>query len=122
MQKNGNSRHTGIVPNISDLYYADLEPVIGSEQGGERPVIILQNNKGNRFSPTVIIAPLTTKIIKKSIPVHAKVNAEGLRSTSLVLLEQIRTIDKQRIRQYIGAVSADEMREIEQAIIVSLDL
>ena len=105
-----------------ELYYADLEPVIGSEQGGERPVIILQNNKGNRFSPTVIIAPLTTKIIKKSIPVHAKVNAEGLRSTSLVLLEQIRTIDKQRIRQYIGAVSADEMREIEQAIIVSLDL
>ena len=105
-----------------ELYYADLEPVLGSEQGGERPVVVLQNDKGNRYSPTVIIAPLTTKIVKNALPVHVRIKAPGLRATSLALLEQIRTIDKQRIRQYIGAVSEDEMREIEQATFVSLGI
>ena len=94
-----------------ELYYAYLEPVIGSEQGGERPVVILQNNRGNRYSPTVIVAPLTTKLVKRTLPVHVKVTAAGLRSTSLILLEQIRTIDKQRLRQYIGEVTVEEMRE-----------
>ena len=103
-----------------ELYYAYLEPVIGSEQGGERPVVILQNNRGNRYSPTVIVAPLTTKLVKRTLPVHVKVTAAGLRSTSLVLLEQIRTIDKQRLRQYIGEVTVEEMREIEQAVLNSL--
>ena len=102
-----------------ELYYAYLEPVIGSEQGGERPVVILQNNRGNRYSPTVIVAPLTTKLVKRTLPVHVKVTAAGLRSTSLVLLEQIRTIDKQRLRQYIGEVTVEEMREIEQAVLIS---
>ena len=105
-----------------ELYYAYLEPVIGSEQGGERPVVILQNNRGNRYSPTVIVAPLTTKLVKRTLPVHVKVKAAGLRSTSLVLLEQIRTIDKQRLRQYIGEVTDEEMREIEQAVLISIGM
>ncbi len=105
-----------------ELYYAYLEPVIGSEQGGERPVVILQNNRGNRYSPTVIVAPLTTKLVKRTLPVHVKVTAAGLRSTSLVLLEQIRTIDKQRLRQYIGEVTDEEMREIEQAVLISIGM
>ena len=105
-----------------ELYYAYLEPVIGSEQGGERPVVILQNNRGNRYSPTVIVAPLTTKLVKRTLPVHVKVTAAGLRSTSLILLEQIRTIDKQRLRQYIGEVTVEEMREIEQAVLISIGM
>ena len=105
-----------------ELYYAYLEPVIGSEQGGERPVVILQNNRGNRYSPTVIVAPLTTKLVKRTLPVHVKVTAAGLRSTSLILLEQIRTIDKQRLRQYIGKVTVEEMREIEQAVLISIGM
>lgn len=105
-----------------ELYYAYLEPVIGSEQGGERPVVILQNNRGNRYSPTVIVAPLTTKLVKRTLPVHVKVTAAGLRSTSLILLEQIRTIDKQRLRQYIGEVTDEEMREIEQAVLISIGM
>ena len=75
-----------------DLYYAQLDPVIGSEQGGERPVLILQNNKGNHYSPTVIVAPLTTNIVRSSLPTHVELKTSGLHSTSLVLLEQIRTI------------------------------
>ena len=72
-----------------EIYYADLEPVLGSEQGGERPVVILQNNKGNRFSPTVIVAPLTTSLIKAPLPTHVEIHTEGLRCTSIALLEQI---------------------------------
>jgi mRNA interferase MazF len=105
-----------------ELYYANLDPVIGSEQGGERPVVILQNNKGNHYSPTVIVAPLTTKIGKPILPTHVEVNTEGLRSTSIVLLEQIKTIDKQRIIRYIGMVSQKDMRLIDQAILVSLEI
>lgn len=105
-----------------ELYYADLEPVLGSEQGGERPVVILQNNKGNHYSPTVIVAPLTTKTGKPILPTHVEVNTEGLRSTSIVLLEQIKTIDKQRIIRYIGMVSQKDMRLIDQAILVSLEI
>ena len=105
-----------------ELYYADLEPVIGSEQGGERPVVILQNNKGNQHSPTVIVAPLTTQKIKPRIPTHVMVSCPGLRASSLVLLEQIRTIDKQRMRNYIGVVSDAEMKEIEVAALASLGI
>ena len=105
-----------------ELYYADLEPVIGSEQGGERPVVVIQNNKGNRHSKTVIIAPLTTSPIKPPLPTHVEIHAEGLRSTSIVLLEQIRTIDKQRISRYIGSVSGSDMKQIEQAILISLEM
>ena len=105
-----------------ELYYADLEPVIGSEQGGERPVVVIQNNKGNRHSKTVIIAPLTTSAIKPTLPTHVEIYAEGLRSTSIVLLEQIRTIDKQRISRYVGSVSDSDMKQIEQAILISLEM
>ena len=105
-----------------ELYYADLEPVIGSEQGGERPVVILQNNKGNQHSPTVIVAPLTTQKIKPRLPTHVMVSSSGLRSSSLVLLEQIRTIDKQRMRNHIGAVTDTEMKEIEKAVLARVGI
>ncbi len=105
-----------------ELYYANLDPVIGSEQGGERPVVILQNNKGNHYSPTVIVAPLTTKTGKPILPTHVEVNTEGLRNTSIILLEQIRTIDKKRIKSYIGAVSDDKMKQIGNAILKSMGL
>ena len=105
-----------------ELYYADLEPVIGSEQGGERPVVILQNNKGHQHSPTVIVAPLTTQKIKPRLPTHVMVSTSGLRSSSLVLLEQIRTIDKKRMRNYIGTVTDDEMQEIEKAVLASVGI
>lgn len=105
-----------------ELYYADLEPVIGSEQGGERPVVILQNNKGNQHSPTVIVAPLTTQKIKPRLPTHVTVAGDGLRASSLILLEQIRTIDKQRMRNYIGTVTDAEMKEIEKAVLTSVGI
>ena len=105
-----------------ELYYADLEPVIGSEQGGERPVVILQNNKGNQHSPTVIVAPLTTQTIKPKLPTHVTVSGDGLRASSLILLEQIRTIDKKRMRNHIGTVTNDEMQEIEKAVLASLGI
>ena len=105
-----------------EIYYADLDPVIGSEQGGERPVIILQNNKGNRHSPTVIVAPLTSNRVKTTLPTHVEISAKGLRTTSLVLLEQIRTIDKQRISDYVGAVSDSDMKLIENAVLISLEI
>lgn len=105
-----------------ELYYADLEPVIGSEQGGERPVVVIQNNKGNRHSKTVIIAPLTTSAIKPTLPTHVEIYTEGLRRTSIVLLEQIRTIDKQRIGHYIGTVSDIDMRKIEEAVLISFGI
>jgi len=105
-----------------ELYYAQLDPVIGSEQGGERPVLILQNNKGNHYSPTVIVAPLTTSIVKSPLTTHVEISSSGLHSTSIVLLEQIRTIDKMRIKRYIGCVTAQDMKQIGQAIAISLGM
>ena len=105
-----------------EIYYADLEPVVGSEQGGQRPVVVLQNNKGNRFSPTVIVAPLTSHTVKPLLPTHVLVSAEGLHTKSLALLEQIRTIDKQRLKWYIGELSDCEMMMLEKAIMVGLGM
>ncbi len=105
-----------------EIYYADLDPVIGSEQGGERPVIILQNNKGNQFSNTVVIAPMTTSQIKPPLRTHVDLEAEGLRCTSNVLLEQVRTIDKQRICDYVGVTSDSDMIRIEKAILAELGM
>ena len=105
-----------------EIYYADLDPVVGSEQGGERPVVILQNNKGNQFSSTVIVAPLTTSRFKQPLPTHVEVYTDGLRCTSTVLLEQIRTIDKQRIGDYVSDISEFDMRQIEGAILYSLEI
>lgn len=107
-----------------DLYYANLNPYFGSEQGGTRPVLVLQNNVGNFFCPTLIVAPLTSKWIKKKeLPTHyALESVPELGLKSVVLLEQIKTIDKRRVLSYIGRVSREEMRAIDDALQVSLDI
>lgn len=105
-----------------DIYYADLNPIMGSEQGGVRPVLIIQNNKGNRHSPTVIIAPITARK-KPNIATHVKLNdVSFLKDTSVVLLEQIRTIDRKRLKDYMGTVPDDYMAAINRAIVISLGL
>lgn len=105
-----------------ELYYADLSPVIGSEQGGVRPVLVVQNDVGNKYSPTVIAAAVTSKIDKAKLPTHIELSAReyGLSKDSVVLLEQIRTLDKTRLKERIGQVSADQMRKINEALLVSL--
>ena len=107
-----------------DIYYADLRPVIGSEQGGIRPVLILQNNVGNRHSPTVIAAPITSKMGKPRLPTHVCLNrqANGLSCGSVILLEQLRTIDKSRLRERVGALDTSEMKQIDWALGVSVGL
>ena len=107
-----------------DLYYANLNPYFGSEQGGTRPVLVIQNNMGNFFCPTLIVAPLTSKWIKnKALPVHYTLESvQELGQKSVVLLEQIKTIDKRRILSYIGKVSREEMRAVDEALQVSLDI
>ena len=107
-----------------DIYYADLRPVIGSEQGGIRPVLILQNNVGNRHSPTVIAAPITSKLGKPRLPTHVSLNkhTEGLNRGSIILLEQLRTIDKSRLKGRIGALGTSEMKQIDWALGVSVGL
>ncbi len=108
--------------NRGEVYYADLSPVIGSEQGGYRPVLILQNNKGNRYSTTVIIAPISSKMTKNHLPTHVVIEAEFLEKKSMILLEQIRTIDKKRIDERLGILSNNIMDEVDQAIKTSLDI
>ena len=105
-----------------ELYYADLSPVIGSEQGGVRPVLVVQNDVGNKYSPRVIGAAVTSKIDKVKLPTHIELSAReyGLSKDSVVLLEQIRTLDKTRLKERIGQVSADKMRKINEALLVSL--
>ena len=107
-----------------DIYYADLSPVIGSEQGGLRPVLIVQNDVGNRYSPTVIAAAITSKLGKTKLPTHIDVYAEkvGLQRDSVVLLEQIRTLDKQRLKEKMGHLDDEFMTEINNAIAVSFGL
>lgn len=98
-----------------EVFYADLSPVVGSEQGGVRPVLIVQNDIGNRFSPTVIAAAITSKQDKTNLPTHIPVKAGtgGLSRDSVVLLEQIRTLDKHRLRERAGRVGAEEMRKVD---------
>ena len=107
-----------------DIYYADLSPVVGSEQGGMRPVLIVQNDMGNRYSPTVIAAAITSRKFKTELPTHIRVSADGcgLAKDSIVLLEQVRTIDKTRLREHMGALGTDEMGRIDRALSVSLGL
>ncbi len=107
-----------------DIYYANLNPFVGSEQGGKRPVLVLQNNDGNYFAPTLIVAPMTTKVCKKKeLPTHYILKKAGaLKHPSIVLLEQIRTIDKSRVLSYQGKVTQEQMREIDDYICTSLDL
>ena len=107
-----------------DIYYADLSPVVGSEQGGVRPVLIVQNDVGNRFSPTVIAAAITSQQDKSRLPTHIKLSAEnsGLAKNSIVLLEQIRTIDKKRLQEKMGQLDSMAMEEIDTALGVSFGL
>lgn len=107
-----------------DIYYADLSPVIGSEQGGIRPVLIVQNDVGNRFSPTVIAAAITSQQSKANLPTHISINAmeSGLSKDSVVLLEQVRTIDKKRLKEKMGTVDEKAMHDINRAISVSFGL
>lgn len=107
-----------------DIYYADLSPVVGSEQGGIRPVLIVQNDVGNKFSPTVIAAAITSQHDKSNLPTHIKVNADGcgLSKDSIVLLEQVRTIDKQRLKEKMGSLDTGAMNKIDKALSVSFGL
>ncbi len=107
-----------------DIFYADLSPVIGSEQGGIRPVLIVQNDIGNKYSPTVIAAAITSQINKAKLPTHIEISAQeyGLAKDSVILLEQIRTIDKKRIREKIGHLDDELMEEVNEAISVSFGL
>ena len=103
------------------IYLADLNPVVGSEQGGVRPVVVIQNNWGNKYSPTIIVAAITSRE-KRPIPTHARLYANELPRNSYALLEQIRTIDKSRLISYIGRVSYKEINAINEALSVSVDL
>ncbi|MDD6312096.1 MAG: type II toxin-antitoxin system PemK/MazF family toxin [Firmicutes bacterium] len=107
-----------------DIYYADLSPVVGSEQGGVRPVVIVQNDVGNKHSPTVIAAAITSKTGKTKLPTHIEVYADkyGLSRDSVILLEQMRTIDKTRLREKMGHLEEDLMTRVNEAINVSLGL
>ena len=107
-----------------DIYYADLSPVVGSEQGGVRPVLVVQNDVGNKYSPTIIIAAITSQINKAKLPTHIEINAPeyGLPKDSVVLLEQIRTIDKKRLRERIGRFNDPMMRKVDDCLKISLGL
>ena len=107
-----------------DIYYADLRPVVGSEQGGIRPVLIVQNDIGNKFSPTVIAAAITSQTGKTPLPTHIRVDAKesGLLKDSVVLLEQVRTLDKRRLRARMGSLDEKDMARIDRAIYVSFGL
>ncbi len=107
-----------------DIFYADLSPVVGSEQGGVRPVLIVQNDVGNRFSPTVIAAAITSQKDKARLPTHIQLNStgSGLARDSIVLLEQIRTIDKRRLKEHMGRLDEQSMNRINQALEISFGL
>lgn len=105
-----------------DVYYADLSPVVGSEQGGVRPVVVVQNDKGNRYSKTVIVAPISKKMSKPPIPTHVVFSDHSLSYVSMILCEQLRTIDKQRLNQWICTLDNKTIEKINKAIKVSLAL
>ena len=107
-----------------DIYYADLRPVVGSEQGGVRPVLIIQNDVGNRHSPTVICAAITSKMNKAKLPTHVELDARkcDIVRDSVILLEQLRTIDKQRLREKICHIDEDLQKKVDYALMVSLEL
>ena len=106
------------------LYYADLSPVVGSEQGGVRPVLIIQNDIGNKYSPTVIVAAITSQINKAKLPTHIEISAHeyGLNKDSVILLEQIRTIDKKRLREKIGCLDKNMMLKVDNSLQIRLGL
>ncbi len=105
-----------------ELYYADLSPVVGSEQGGVRPVLVVQNDIGNRYSPTVIAAAITSQMTKAKLPTHIELSGAdcGLPKDSVVLLEQIRTLDKRRLRERIGTLPEGLMNKVNEGLLISL--
>lgn len=106
-----------------EMYYANLSPVVGSEQGGIRPVLIVQNDVGNKYSPTVIVAAITSKLTKAKLPTHIEVSSftySGLTKDSVILLEQLRTIDKMRLQQKIGMLDTQTMLKVDKAMLLSL--
>ncbi|NSL52472.1 type II toxin-antitoxin system PemK/MazF family toxin [Calidifontibacillus erzurumensis] len=107
-----------------DVYFADLSPVVGSEQGGVRPVLVIQNDIGNRFSPTVIVAAITAQIQKAKLPTHVEIDAKkyGFERDSVILLEQIRTIDKQRLTDKITTLDESMMKKVDEALQISIGL
>ena len=107
-----------------DIYYADLRPVVGSEQGGVRPVLIIQNDVGNKHSPTVICAAITSKMNKAKLPTHVELNTNrcDMIRDSVILLEQLRTIDKQRLKERICHIDDELLREVDHALMISLEL
>lgn len=107
-----------------DIFYADLSPVVGSEQGGVRPVLVVQNDIGNRYSPTVIAAAITSKINKAKLPTHIELDAQsyGLVKDSIVMMEQIRTIDKKRLKEKIGHLDSGVMQRVDDALNVSFGI
>ncbi|SHJ47519.1 type II toxin-antitoxin system PemK/MazF family toxin [Desulfofundulus thermosubterraneus] len=107
-----------------DIFYADLSPVVGSEQGGTRPVLILQNDIGNQYSPTTIVAAITSQIAKAKLPTHVEMPASpgGLEKDSVILLEQIRTIDKSRLMEKVTSLNRETMQKVNHAVEISLGL
>ena len=105
-----------------ELYFANLSPVVGSEQGGTRPVLIVQNDVGNKYSPTVIVAAITSKLNKAKLPTHIELDAStyGLEKDSVILLEQIRTIDKARLQQKIGNLDNQTLESVNKSLLISL--
>jgi len=113
-----------VIVKRGDIFYADLSPVVGSEQGGVRPVLVVQNDVGNKYSPTVIVAAVTSRINKAKMPTHIEIKGDeyGLSKDSVVLLEQIRTIDKKRLKEKIGHVDDSIINMVNEAVSVSLGL
>ncbi len=113
-----------MVVKRGDIFYADLSPVIGSEQGGTRPVLVVQNDVGNKFSPTVIVAAITSQINKAKMPTHIEISANdfGLAKDSVILLEQIRTIDKRRLKEKIGKLSDEHLAHVDEALGISFGI
>ncbi len=104
-----------------EIYYADLSPVVGSEQGGVRPVLVVQNDVGNRYSPTIIVGAITSKLDKAKLPTHVELGeSTGLEKQSVLLLEQLRTIDKARLKTRIGEVNSSTMQKVNNALMISL--
>lgn len=113
-----------MIPSRGDIFYADLSPVIGSEQGGFRPVLIIQNDIGNRYSPTTIVSAITSQIDKARLPTHVEIPAHvsGLDKDSVILLEQIRTIDKRRLKRHVAKLDDEIMAKVNEALAISVGL
>ena len=109
--------------NKGDIYYASLDPIVGSEQNGTRPVVIIQNDIGNKYSPTVLVAPLTSKVKSKhNLPTHVLVKSEHIKHNSIVLLEQIRVLDKSRLISYVDTLTKEEIKKLDIGIIKSFNM